>query len=62
MKKIDNFYLQTYLCLADGVGFPHKNGQNWVLAEWMFFSPVFMSDLKCGNYFSALEMLSNIIN
>lgn len=59
MKENDNFNL---LCLPDGVDFPHKNGQTWVVAEWIFFSPVFMADLKCRNYFCALEMLSDIIN
>lgn len=62
MKEINNFSFQTSLCLADGVSFPHKNGQNWVVGRMDSFSPVFVSDLKRGNYFSALEMLSNAIN
>lgn len=59
---MNNFSIQTYLCLADGVGFPHKNSQNWAMGRSRSFSPVFVSNLQSGNYFSALEMLSNAIN
>jgi len=45
-----------------GVVFPHKYSQKWVVGGMDSFSPVFVSDIKCGKEFSALEMLSNAIN